>query len=234
MRHLNCPVCNSTFYFRNEAEMEDPIVITERYRRKDKRQEAMTNIIYLLIGALLALAGVQLPACSEYSTTELENESYDQTDTDQIFDTEKGIATDNNGLKPDTGSDEQAGDTAINEQLDSATDEQMDSATDEQMAGDTETDIGFVSSIVADCEAMKQFFSDCYWSEQNFTGPTYTQITAECSLGNTITESLAQWHACWKLNDESCTCPLGARANDFECSPNKCQQWITCMTTCRL
>jgi uncharacterized Zn finger protein (UPF0148 family) len=237
---IKCPVCGSDLDF--ELNGVEKKIKRISFPPNISRSQFYMNIIYLLIGAILALAGVSLPSCTDLEVVCPECDTMDgseendsdsatdeplETESAKLLETDKDTATDNR-FKPDTGSDERAGDTATDEQLES------DSATDEQLEGDTETHTSIVSLITADCEAMKEFFSDCYWSEENFTGPTYSQITAECSLGNTITESLAQWHACWELKEESCTCPPGAAAADFECQPNKCQQWTTCMTTCRL
>lgn len=240
MQNTKCPVCGAGLEF--ELNGTEKKIKRISFPPTLNRSQFYMNIIYLLIGALLALAGVSLPGCTdlevvcpECDTMEGSEENDSDSATDEQLETESATALETGKdttagykLKPDTGSSDAVGDTATDEQLES------DSATDEQLEGDTETDTGLVNAITDDCEAMRQFFTDCYWSEENFTGPTYTQINEECSLGNTITESLANWHACWELDEESCTCPAGAAADAFDCQSNKCQQWITCMTSCRL
>lgn len=244
---VKCPVCGSDLPIKYESSVDALVIDKEAekpkrysYPPRYARSQLMMNVIYILIGALLALAGVSLPSCTDLEVVCPECDTLDpDTDSDSATDTMK-INTAGKVKKEDTATGTSYPDTGGgNVESESATDEHLDSVTDEHLEGDTETiindsDTTVFNAITDDCEAMRQFFSDCYWSEDVFSGPTYTQITAECSMGNTITEMLSNWHACWKLPENGCSCPAGAAVDMFECQENKCQQWNTCMVECRL
>jgi hypothetical protein len=224
---FECPVCNSIF---RVIETDQDIRIS--YKRnsdypRSRRYQMMMNLIYLRVGALLALAGVALPGCTDTSlcTCDTEGDSATGEPLDSDTETKEGTAA-GYKQKSDTGSGDTEGD--------SATGGQSDTGTNGHLEGDTETDTASFNAITDDCEAMRQFFTDCYWTEDQFSGPTYQQINQECSYGNTISESLAHWHACWQLPENGCDCPTGAAVDVFECQSNKCQQWISCITECRL
>lgn len=246
---VTCPVCGSDLPIKYDSSVDALVIDKEAekpkrysYPPRYARSQMMMNVIYILIGALLALAGVSLPGCTDLEVVCPECDTMEET-TDQDSETAtsetdvintsgktKDTATDK---KPDTGSGEG--------ERDSATDEPLDSATDEPLESDLDTDTTIQDTathafqeITDDCEAMRDFFSDCYWNETSFTGPTYEQITDECSMGNIITESLSNWHLCWKIPENDCVCPAGASFDNFQCQQTKCEQWTACMTECGL
>jgi len=222
MQNIKCPVCDSELSISDQFDVSAIKPKFFSYSPPSSRVHLMMSIIYLLLGALLAIAGVSLPGCSDDDNGIFQDDS--ETDTGEQLQIDSETDT-GEQLQPDTGND-----TAEQLQPDNETDTgeqlQPDTGNDtaEQLQPDTETDtmlqLQDMEPNPENCELFEPFLEVCKVSSlqpfiNSCKGSTYTGYT------------LCVMECASKPLDE---CEINGII--FECTYDRCQHYKLCMQLC--
>jgi len=226
MQNIKCPVCDSALSISENFDVFAIKTKRTSFFPSQSRVQVLMNIIYLLIGALLAFAGVSLPGCSDDG-----NDSFaDEYNTENDTDTGEGLQDDRRTetaeqLQTDADTDtverlQTDADTDTVEQLqtdaDTDTVEQLDSATDT----DTVEQLENIEADPENCPLIEPFLEVC---AVNSLQPFKDSCKGGMMTGYTFCVF------------ECATLPLNeCEINNivFDCTNDRCINYKLCMQLC--
>jgi hypothetical protein len=189
----------------------------------------LMNLIYLLVGALLALGGVMLPGCDDGDDYSMVEGTETDTGAEQLTDRTRNTGDD---LQDDTGtgdalqddSDTGTGD-ALQDDSDTGTGDalQDDTGTGDALQDDTDTgtDIEIPTDATQDnCEAMETFLEKC----KPASLPAFKD---SCNPSHMTGYAFCVFECANKPIDD---CAIDS--TPFNCGGDICEHYENCMQLC--
>jgi hypothetical protein len=213
MQIITCPVCGSEMKHTEENGTELIKGSRSSYSPQSSKNLLM-NIIYLLVGALLALGGVALPGCDD-SATDANYET--DSGTDELTDYENtgtGDAADDTAQRATNPADTGTGDAVPD---DTGTGDAVpdDTGTGDAVPDDTE----ILDATPDNCSALESFLETC--------NPRALTPFKESCTGGMTGYTFCVFECAQKPLDE---CQIDNVP--FECTYNRCEHYTLCMQLC--
>jgi hypothetical protein len=180
------------------------------------------NIIYLLVGALLALGGVALPGCDDSANDAAYGTDSGADELPDYNDTGTGDAAKDTAQRATNPADTGTGDAVPD-------DTDTDTGTGDAVPDDTDTDTGTGDTVPDDTEILEATQANCSALEsflETCNPRALTPFKDSCTGGMTG-YTFCVFECAQKPLDE---CQIDNVP--FECTYNRCEHYTLCMQLC--